>query len=98
MIMKKLDDEEMVIETANLLQISEYDVFINGFAEWNWPESPHSLSYIVNPFFIRYILTSYVPMQVRSYCRQQITARRIEEDANTKSNRMQTRCVQGRMP
>jgi len=54
-----------VTEAANMLEMSEYDVFKSSFHAWYG----HNDSKAVDVWFHDYLLTGYVPHFARVFCR-----------------------------
>jgi hypothetical protein len=57
--------KEWVAETANQLEVSEWQVFELAAKHWNRKES-------IPNHFKRYILTGFIPWWVRDYCREYV--------------------------
>lgn len=62
-------DTECVVNAANYLEVSEFNIFKNAYTAWYGREMPEKQ---VENFFVQYLQENKVPFWVRNYARNQV--------------------------
>jgi len=62
-------DTECVVNAANYLEVSEFNIFKNAYTAWYGREMPEKQ---VENFFVQYLQENKVPFWVRNYARKQV--------------------------
>ena len=81
-------DTDCVVNAANYLEVSEFDIFSDAYTSWYGKGAPEKQ---VEKVFVQYLLENKVPFWVRNYARSRVQeetdlTRQADQDSRMANN------------